>query len=72
VNCVKCFLSNVYRVALLLMAMAAIIESVLRVGVPFLSASSSNLLDKIASFFVKSSTGKSKISSVCFAYLFNP
>jgi len=72
VNCVKCFLSNVYIVALLLMVMAAIIASVLRVGVPFLSASNSSLLDRIASFFVKASTGRSNMSSVGFAYLFNP
>jgi len=72
VNCVKCFWSNVYKVALLLMVMAAIMASVLRLGVPFLSASSSSLLDRIASFFVKASTGRSSTSSVGFAYLFSP
>jgi len=48
----KCFESNVYSVAPLLMVLAAIMASVLRVGIPLLSASSSILLGRIESFFV--------------------
>ena len=48
----KCFESNVYSVAPLLMVMPAIMASVLRVGIPLLSASSSILLERIESFFV--------------------
>ena len=50
----KCFRSNVYSVAPLLMVMAAIMASVLRVGIPLLSASSSILLERIESFLCKS------------------
>jgi len=48
----KCFRLNVYSVAPLLMVMAAIMASVLRIGIPLLSASSSILLERIESFFV--------------------
>jgi hypothetical protein len=48
----KCFESNVFGVAPLLMVLAAIMASVLRVGIPLLSASSSILLERIESFFV--------------------
>ena len=43
----KCFESNVYSVAPLLIVLAAIMASVLRVGIPLLSASSSILLGRI-------------------------
>ncbi len=48
----KCFRSKVYSFAALLIVIAAIMASVLRIVFPFSSASSSILLESTASFFV--------------------